>query len=80
MLKLQIANAITPNNDGVNEFFIIPELKLDLAAYPDNKLIIFNRWGEIVFESAPYANQWNGVNSANEDLPEGTYYYIMQLM
>ncbi|MEL6864038.1 MAG: gliding motility-associated C-terminal domain-containing protein [Bacteroidota bacterium] len=76
---LQVANAITPNDDGVNDFFIIPEILEDPEEYPNSTLTVFNRWGDIVFKESPYLNNWSGQSENGGDLPEGTYYYIVQL-
>ncbi|MBK7872256.1 MAG: gliding motility-associated C-terminal domain-containing protein [Saprospiraceae bacterium] len=72
-------NAITPNGDGVNEQLVFDELLFNPEQYPDNELIIFNRWGDIVFQAKPYNNQWDGTNEMGQNLPEGTYYYILRL-
>lgn len=72
-------NAITPNGDGVNDFLVFDELTGATEQYPDNQLIIFNRWGDIVFEARPYVNNWEGTNNLGQNLPEGTYYYILRL-
>lgn len=74
-----IPSAITPNGDGNNDNFIIPVLEKDLEAFPNNELIIFNRWGDVVYQITPYANDWTGINNAGQRLPEGTYYYILRL-
>ncbi len=67
---------ITPNNDQVNDYFVVPCL-LDNNNYPDNSLVIINRWGDEVFRSSgPYQNNWNGRYNG-EDLPDGTYFYIL---
>ena len=65
-------NTITPNGDGVNDFFVIPEL----AFYPEHKLSIFNRWGDVVYESRDYQGEWNGTYNGKE-LPAGTYLYVL---
>ncbi|MCB9293599.1 MAG: gliding motility-associated C-terminal domain-containing protein [Lewinellaceae bacterium] len=65
-------NTITPNGDGVNDFFVIPEL----AFYPDHKLSIFNRWGDVVYESRDYQGDWDGTYKGKE-LPAGTYLYVL---
>lgn len=67
-------DGITPNGDGKNDIFIIPELEADPDAYPNNELTIFNRWGDVVFHAKPYRNDWDG-----GDLPAGTYFYIIRL-
>jgi gliding motility-associated-like protein len=69
-----VPNIITPNNDGLNDVFTIHCLN----EYPDNELLIFNRWGDQVFNAAPYRNDWGGTFN-NNLLPEGTYFYILNL-
>jgi len=64
---LEFENVFTPNNDGFNDVF---EIK-NIEKYPENKLTIFNRWGEKVFDTYHYRNTWNA-----EGIPEGVYYYI----
>lgn len=70
--KLFIYNTFTPNNDGENDTWYIG----NIHKYPDNKLQVYNRYGKLVFISAPYLNQWDGKNFGQE-LPSGTYYYIL---
>ncbi|MEL6356434.1 MAG: gliding motility-associated C-terminal domain-containing protein, partial [Bacteroidota bacterium] len=74
-----IYNAITPNGDGLNETLIFELLNFSPEEFPNNELIIFNRWGDILFEAAPYLNDWDGRTSSGQELPEGTYYYILRL-
>ncbi len=72
---VDIPNAITPNGDGKND-----ALRIDgLEQYPNNELLIFNRWGDILYKAKPYHNDWQGVNQSGADLPEGTYYYVLRL-
>lgn len=64
-----IPNVITPNSDGLNDLFEIENL-------PENtELIILNRWGNLVFSSANYQNNWDGKNTSGKDLVDGVYYY-----
>ena len=72
-----IPNFITPNSDGANDNFTIPCLD-NPAAFPDNEMIIYNRWGDEVFTAAPYRNNWDG-SWRNAPLPPGTYFYCMRL-
>jgi gliding motility-associated-like protein len=74
-----LVNGITPNGDGINDALIFEALEVDPDAFPDNELIIFNRWGDIVYQARPYNNNWQGTNTSGQDLPEGTYYYILRL-
>jgi len=46
--------------------------------YADNKLLIFNRWGDEVYSAQPYENDWNATYNGS-DLPSGTYFYILTL-
>ena len=70
-----IPTVITPNFDGVNDQFIIKNLDL---VHPDCEVVIFNRWGSVVFESEGYSVPWNGTRDG-EPLPMGTYFYKIKL-
>ncbi len=73
-------NTITPNGDGLNDFFVFDDLITSTPdQFPDNELIIFNRWGDIVYQAKPYHNDWDGVGESGQELPQGTYYYILRL-
>jgi gliding motility-associated-like protein len=69
-----IPTLFTPNGDGVNDVLIVP--CLETTQFQDNKIIIFNEWGDAVYESSPYQNDWDGSSGGNP-LPVGTYFYIM---
>lgn len=77
-----IPNVITPNDDGINDFLEIPCLNSDL--YPQNTLIIYNQWGDKVYEATPYENTpdkaWKGnlKGRTGEPLPDGTYFYYFR--
>ncbi|WP_158447845.1 PKD domain-containing protein [Aquimarina longa] len=78
---LTIFNEFSPNDDGTNDVFYID----CITRYPNNKLIVYNRWGNIVFERKGYDNTWNGTSEGRatiyvqDKLPVGTYYYILDL-
>lgn len=72
-------NAITPNGDGLNDEFVFDILSAGADKFPNNELIIFNRWGDIVFSQDSYDNTWRGQAQNGQDLPEGTYYFILRL-
>ena len=74
-ITIEVPNAITPNEDGKNDALVIDNIE----KYPKNELIIFNRWGDILYKAKPYANDWNGTNQQGKPLPEGTYYYLLRL-
>ncbi len=77
-----IPNVITPNDDGINDYLEIPCLNTDL--YPNNRLVIYNQWGDKVFEASPYENDpvkaWRGTLNGRQGqpLPDGTYFYYFQ--
>ncbi|MES2800732.1 MAG: HYR domain-containing protein [Bacteroidota bacterium] len=66
---------ITPNLDGKNDIFEVDFLEV---AYPNCHVVIFNRWGSVVFESTGYAVPFEGKYNG-EDLPMGTYFYKIEL-
>ncbi|MEL7020698.1 MAG: gliding motility-associated C-terminal domain-containing protein, partial [Bacteroidota bacterium] len=66
----------TPNNDGINDNFVIPCLN-DVVNFPEASLSVFNQWGDEVFRSNAYKNDWGG-RFDGEELPEGTYFFILE--
>ncbi len=70
--SLSIPNIITPDGDEVNDQFRITGLK------DGSYVAIFNRWGQKIFETSNYLNNWDGRTSAGDVVPDGTYYYIIQ--
>jgi gliding motility-associated-like protein len=67
--------AFTPNNDGQNDFFVIPCLE---NTTEKAGLAIFNRWGNLVFKTDNYISDWDGTHQ-NQPLPDGVYFYILQI-
>ena len=69
---LKPVNVFTPNGDGQNDFFDI----INIEQFPDNEVIIYNRWGNEVFKTSKYSatNRFKGVG-----LPDGTYFYIIKI-
>lgn len=63
----------TPNGDGVNDKYVIP--CIETGRFADNELIIFNQWGDQVYQAKPYDNGWEGTYGG-DPLPTGTYYFI----
>ncbi len=72
----EIPTVFTPGNlDGSNDLFTIPFLGV---LYPECKVLIFNRWGSVVYESTGYDEPWDGTYKG-ESLPMGTYFYQIDL-
>jgi gliding motility-associated-like protein len=74
--RLRIPNALSPNGDGNDDTWEID----NIAAYPGNHVLVFNRWGSKIFETSGYrrGNEWNG-SISGQPAPVGTYYYIITL-
>ncbi|MDI5889353.1 gliding motility-associated C-terminal domain-containing protein, partial [Flavobacterium yafengii] len=80
---IEIFNAVAPNGSGDNKIFRIRGLE----CYTDNTVEIYNRWGVLVFERSGYNNDdraFRGISEGrvtvkqSDELPEGTYYYILK--
>ena len=72
---LEFYDVITPNGDGRNDFWVVESLQ----NFPENELIIYDRWGRLVYEQKGYANDWQGTSLTGEPLPFATYYFVMKL-
>jgi gliding motility-associated-like protein len=70
----EITNVFTPNNDGKNDCFPIS----GIAQFLEVEIVIFNRWGNKVFESKNPNACWDGHAQNGEKATEGTYFYILQ--
>jgi len=69
--ELFIPKAFSPNGDGINDTVEIPNL-------PDgSKMTIFNRYGDLIFQSESYKNEWDGTVN-NQLLPPGAYIYRLE--
>jgi gliding motility-associated-like protein len=69
-----IPSGITPNGDGKNDSWILSGIEL----FPDCMVELYNRWGEMIFQSPGYSTNWDGTYKG-KPLPVGTYYYIIDL-
>jgi gliding motility-associated-like protein len=67
--QLNPRNIFSPNGDGVNEIWEV----VGIEQQPELRVLIFNLYGQQVFQAQPYTNSWDGAG-----LPEGIYYYQMQ--
>jgi gliding motility-associated-like protein len=78
---VKVPSGFSPDGDGVNDQFVIEGLEY----FASPSLTVFNRWGNIVFSMNDYDNTWdgtvqsNGFNIGDGKVPDGTYFYILQL-
>jgi gliding motility-associated-like protein len=87
--EMVIPNGFSPNNDGIQDFWRITCIE----KYPDARVEVYNRWGNLVYEQNNYGNidvhgptdaWWDGHSThkwtlGSEKLPTGTYFYILDL-
>ena len=67
--RFKTPNVITPNGDGLNDYFVVENLEYLLEC----RIEVYNRWGERVYSNEHYDNKW-----AAEDLPDGVYFYVVK--
>jgi len=79
--SLVLPNIIFPTGSGANRFFIVEAITKCPNSWglKPHKLQVFNRWGDLVYRNDNYLNDWTGTNTAGQPLPEGTYYYLLDL-
>lgn len=63
-------NVITPNGDGINDLLEFQYLEY----YPDNRLLIYDRWGALMYDQKSYQNNWDA-----RQYSDGTYYYVLTI-
>ncbi|MBB79177.1 MAG: hypothetical protein CL844_09275 [Crocinitomicaceae bacterium] len=73
---ISIPNMFSPNNDGINDSWIIKGIE----KYPNNTIVIYDRWGQEVFKTNSYNSEkaWNG-KIKNNIVTEGVFYFVLEL-
>lgn len=80
-----IYNGVSPDGDGMNDYLIIDNIE----HFPENNVILYNRWGRKVYETKNYNSknnvfvgvaEGNGIVGSGEKLPAGTYYYVVEYL
>jgi gliding motility-associated-like protein len=68
-------NAISPNQDGLNDYLELPDI------FDGNQvdLVVFDRWGNIVYQVKNYQEDWSGSDSLGNPLPSGNYFYQISI-
>lgn len=77
LANYRVPSGISPNNDGLNDKFVIENLK----STDKIGIEIYNRWQSLVYKDTNYKNTFEGIGNQrglmNNELPDGTYYYIL---
>jgi len=78
---LDVPSLFTPNNDGVNDTWLIPGIE----SYPDNEVVVMDRNSQLVFKQKSYDNSWTGINlegfnKTDKPLSADTYFYVITLI
>lgn len=72
----EMPTAFTPNGDGKNDVWRIPELE----PFPEAVVDIYDRWGNLIYRSEPgYSEPWNGIASDGRTMPMDSYYFVINL-
>src|SRR5690606_26008621 len=71
-----VYNAVSANNDGYNDHFFIEGL---YNIFPNFEILIYSRWGQLIYEGNNLTPMWDGKTSKGSDAPEGTYFYVLYL-
>ena len=74
-IKCQIAPEIvfTPNGDGYNDNWAIGNIQF----YPENLILLYNRWGQKVYEHEGIYEPWDGKDLLGIPVPDGVYFYVI---
>jgi gliding motility-associated-like protein len=71
--KLVPNNLVTPNGDGVNDRWVIPNIDM----YPDNEVMVYDKAGRVVFAKRGYNSEWDGTVNGKK-LKEDAYFYVIK--
>ncbi|HOK86480.1 MAG TPA: Ig-like domain-containing protein, partial [Tenuifilum sp.] len=77
--KVEIPEAFSPNGDNINDTFEVQNIEF----FQKVTLYVYNRWGNLVYKSENYKNDWDGTSNVSmaigSKLPDGTYYYLLEI-
>jgi len=75
-IEADVPEAFTPNGNNINDLFVVGNIEF----FNERSIDVFNRYGNQVYSSKEYNNDWDGTRSDNgQALPDGTYYYVLTL-
>ena len=76
LCELEFPNVFTPDGQGYNELFTIPGLQ----GYPNSQILVYDRWGTLVFSDDNFIGGWRGVSNTGGPLVDGTYYFKLSVL
>ncbi len=68
-------DVVTDNGDGANDSWNFPIVE----DFPNAEVLIYNRWGNLIWERKDQTTSWDGVNNSGEKVPVGGYFYLIKL-
>jgi gliding motility-associated-like protein len=71
VITCEIPKGVSPNGDGLNDTW-------NLSGFNVKNVEIFNRYGVKVYSKANYTEEWHGQSDNGNELPDGTYYYVVE--
>jgi gliding motility-associated-like protein len=79
----ELPTGFSPNNDNYNDVYLIANVGPEGGTPPcewleGTRLIVFDRWGSLVFESTDVTEPWDGTNLQGRPLPVGTYFVVFE--
>lgn len=77
-LEIGIPQVITPDGDGINDTWQLSNIE----KFKDNKIVIVDRWGSVIYRASGYNNEsivWLGANAGGGIAPTGTYFYTLSV-
>ena len=74
-MDLELPTAFSPNNDFSNDTYVVR----GVDAYPEHTFKVYNRSGNIVYETTGYDNTWGGENMRGELIPDAVYFVLLEI-
>ncbi len=73
-IEINIPNIFTPNLDGINDSW-----KIDLSVYNNVSCLVYNRWGNLIYQTKEKIINWNGETNLGTKCVDGVYFYIIKI-
>ena len=77
-IEIDVGKVVTPDGNGINDAWVLHNIE----KFPNNKVVIVDRWGGLIFNGTGYDNEnvvWRGTNRSGHLVPTGTYFYTVSV-